>query len=145
MNRSRGRGPRGRGRRYYMEYPSLNRIPTSTTEASSSTAKDVLLTPEQYTPNSITEETILYIEQEDEKLMTDPWEIKRRYLSTQQFPTHFDQYRYICEYILIETTSMEMKHTLHDPNRTTSLITYSKTTIRRILSISQWDIHPHTS
>ena len=145
MNRSRGRGPRGRGRGYFMEYPSLNRTPTSTTDASSSTAKDALLTPEQYTPNSIIEEIILYIEQEDEKWMTDPWEIKRRYLSTQQFPTHFDQYRYIYESVLIETASMKMKHTLHDPNRTTSPITYSKTTIRRILSISQWGIHPHAT
>ena len=40
---------------------------------------------------------------------------------------------------------MEMKHTLHDPNRTTSPITYNKTTIRRILSISQWGIHLHTT
>ena len=77
--------------------------------------------------------------------MTDSWEIKRRYLSTQQFPTNFDQYHYIYESILMKTASMEMKHTLHDPNRATSPIAYNKTTIWRILSISQWGIHPHTT
>ena len=89
MNRSRGRGLRGHrghgghGREYFIEYPTLNRIPNSTSKASSSTAKDVLLSPKQYTPNSITEEIILYVEHDDEKWMSDPWKIKRRYLSTQ--------------------------------------------------------------
>ena len=75
-----------------MESPSLNSKINSTIKASFSSAKDVLLTTEQYTPNSISEEIILYIEQDDEKWMTNPWEIKRRYLSTQQIFTHFDQY-----------------------------------------------------
>lgn len=94
-SRSRGRGQRGRGRAnlYYTEFPTLN-SQTSNSSASSSqpTVKDVLLLPEQYIPNINVDETVLFIEQNDEKWMKDPWEIKRRYLTTQQSPPRFNQY-----------------------------------------------------
>ncbi|KAF5930240.1 hypothetical protein HYC85_031113 [Camellia sinensis] len=90
---------RGRGNtpRYdQTEYPPLSRRG----QTSNPSSKDILLKAEDpYTPNSITEETVLWIEPADEQWMTDPWEIKRRYLTTQQSPPHFDQYRYIYEQI----------------------------------------------
>ena len=110
------RGQRGRGRgwgsnsRYDpSEYPPLSRGGGQT---SNPTARDVLLRPEDpNTPNSLSDETVLWIEPSDEQWMTDPWEIKRRYLTTQQSPPHFDQYRYIYEQILVETGAAEIKHT----------------------------------
>lgn len=76
--------------------------------------------------------------------MIDPLEIKKRYLTTQQSPPHFDQYRYIYEQILTETGACEFKHHLHDPNKTTSLISFSKIFICTIMPITTWGIHPHT-
>ena len=145
---SRGQRGRGRGRgsnpRYDpSEYPPLSRGGGQT---SNPTARDVLLRPEDpYTPNSLSDETVLWIEPSDEQWMTDPWEIKRRYLTTQQSPPHFDQYRYIYEQILVETGAVEIKHTLHDANKTASPIQFSKMVIRNIMPIATWGIHPHTT
>ena len=139
-HRGRGRGRGGHTPRYESEYPVLSRGQTSTPSA-----KDILLQPEDpYTPNSITGETVLWIDSADEQWMQDPWELKKRYLTTQQSPPHFDQYRYIYEQILTETGACEFKHHLHDPNKSTSPISFSKITIRNIMPIAQWGIHPHT-
>lgn len=91
--------------------------------------------PKETGPNSITEETVLCIELADEKWMSNPWAIKRRYLTTQQFLTHFDQYRYIYEQILTEIAAIEFRHTRHDPNKVASTIQYSKATIKNIMPI----------
>lgn len=142
---SRGHRGRGRGRGHTPRYDPTE-FPPLKGQTSNPSAKDILLkTEEPYTPNSITEETVLYIESSDEQWMTDPWEIKRRYLTTQQSPPHFDQYRYIYEQILTETGAAEFKHTLHDANKTTSPIQFSKIVIRNIMPISTWGIHPHTT
>ena len=85
QTRGRGPGRRGRGRGsnpYHIEFPGLH-ASSSTKGESSHTAKDVLLAPPvPYVQNFITEETILYIENTDIQWMKDPWEIKRRYLTT---------------------------------------------------------------
>lgn len=105
---SRGRGPgqRGRGRGsnpyhiqnpYHTEFLGLSALSSKKGE-SSQTVKDVLFTPQEpYLQNTIIEETVLYINTENEQWMFDPWEIKRRYLTTQHSLPHFDQYRYIFE------------------------------------------------
>ena len=146
---SRGQGPgrrgRGRGNPYHTEFPGLNALSSKKGE-SSQTAKDVLLAPlESNLQNSIIEETILYINREDVQWMYDPWEIKRRYLTTQHAPPQFDQYRYIFEQILIETASVEFKHTLVEPNRTASPINYSKATIWKIVPMKAWGMYPHVT
>ena len=97
QGRSRGSARRGRGRGsnpYHTAFPPLFGHSSNPGESSSKSAKDVLLTPETaYIQNTIREETVLYIDSSDIQWMVDPWEIKRRYLATQNAPPRFDQYR----------------------------------------------------
>ncbi|KAL7204861.1 hypothetical protein ACSBR2_017886 [Camellia fascicularis] len=74
--------------------------------------KDALLTDESksYQNNLNHEETILYLDNVDTKWMVDPWEIKDRYIHNQNFIPHFDQYRYIYEAMLKDTTSVDFTH-----------------------------------
>ena len=149
-SRGRGLGRRGRGsgsnpyhiqNPFHTEFPGLSAALFSKKWESSQRAKDVLLTPpEPYLQNIVIEETVLYINTEDEQWMTDPWEIKRRYLTTQHSPLYFDLYRYIFEQILVETASVEFKHTLDDPNWTASPINYIKATIQKIMPKSLLEI-----
>ena len=66
---SRGRGTGSNP--FHTEFPRLNA--STNKDASSQSIKDELFKPkEQYTPNSINEERILYIEPADAKWMSDP-------------------------------------------------------------------------
>ncbi|CAL5361504.1 unnamed protein product [Camellia sinensis] len=149
QGRSRGSARRGRGRGsnpYTTEFPPLFGHSSNPGESSSKSAKDVLLTPETaYIQNTIREETVLYIDSSDVQWMVDSWEIKRRYLATQNAPPRFDQYRYVYEQILTELASVQFQHHLADPNRTASPINYSKATIQNIVPIQAWGMHPHVT
>ncbi|XP_028096083.1 uncharacterized protein LOC114296004 isoform X1 [Camellia sinensis] len=147
QNWGRGPGRRGRGRGFPpppTDFPSLLGIYSNKGE-SSQTVKDVLLTPETYFQNSITEETVLYIDTADIQWVSDPWEVKKRYLATQNSPPHLDTYRYVYEQILTELASVQFQHHYADSNRTASPINYSKATIQSIMPIQAWGIHPHVT
>ncbi|KAL7247792.1 hypothetical protein ACSBR2_002661 [Camellia fascicularis] len=96
---------------------------SKTPQGESSTMKEALLsnTENTFLPTPLIEKTILIIEKHDEQWMRKQWEIKRRYLTTQVFPSHFDQYRYVYEQILIDTTSVEFTYTLVELHRTIAL------------------------
>ena len=118
--------------------PSNSRVNHTPAEAASTkSAKEVLIEEPQFFQKLVSE-TILIINQDDIQWMTDPWEIRRKYLDTQSYDALDVKYRYICEAMLQETGSVEITYNLQNAKKKDSPIGYIKCILKRIIGPNEW-------